>query len=156
MWWGLFLLSFFSPASQSHTQTWPRVGGRTGGVGRAPASRTGRPELWEMEAQAVTQEDTPPENRRLEDIPLECRDQRIHGSLWKELEWVSHGKTSSLLLGWCGGTFNLLQKCFVFADFVFLIRFWVCYSWFSLNEVKSRQSLTIFFCFLKKMHSGII
>lgn len=87
VWWGLFLF-FFPPASQSDTQTWPRAGGRAGGVGRAPASRAGRPELWEMEAQAATQEDAPSENRRLEDIPVECRDQRIHGSLWKELEWV--------------------------------------------------------------------
>lgn len=110
VWWGLFLF-FFPPASQSDTQTWPRVGGRAGGAGRAPATRAGRPELWEMEAQAVTQEDAPPENRRLEDIPVECRDQRIHGSLWKELEWVDEDRF--YVVGVWGGTFGLMQTYFL-------------------------------------------
>lgn len=111
VWWGLFLFSFFPPASQSDSQTWPRAGGRAGGVGRAPAARAGRPELWEMEAQAVTQEDAPPEDRRPEDVPVECRDQRIHGSLREELEWVDGERTGFMLccLDWCKSTLSLMH-----------------------------------------------
>lgn len=82
----LLLTLLLLSASQSNPQTWPGAGGGAGGAGRAPASGAGGPEFREMEAKTDSQENPPPEDRRPEDVLVECRDQRVHGSLWKELE----------------------------------------------------------------------
>lgn len=86
--WGIFLFFIFPPAAQGDTQTWRGAGGRAGGAGRAPAPGAGGPELRKVEAQADSQTDAPPEDSRPQEVPVECRDQRIHGSLRQELEWV--------------------------------------------------------------------
>lgn len=86
----LLLLFIFIIACWVTAQALPRTGrspgGRTGGSGGASASGAGRLQLREMETQADPQEDAARENRRPKNVPVEPRDQGVHGPLGEELE----------------------------------------------------------------------